>query len=595
MAKLNHCIAVIFFLTVLCKAGLAQAYPVHYRAVDADSATIQKVELQTKFITRIDANAYLAQLTSLLRSKGFVTASVDSLRLDSSQGRVVLFLGDQYKWTSIHTLSQDQELLDAIRWPASSLAGTMDFNTLHNWQQRILDYLEDNGHPFGKTYLDNISIHSNEVEATLHIDQGPIYKIDSIRVYGDAKVDNEFLQKYLEIPNGSIYNRKKLLDVGKKLSELSYVQVERQANISYLGTGSVLNLYLKAKRNSQINALVGFLPNSDPLSHSQFLLTVDANILLHNALSMGETIGLMWQQLQKGSPRLNIIYQQPYIFHSQFGLSFAFDMYKQDSIYLNINMNLGATYRVTTNQSATIFLLRRQTIVSTIDTFAVIRTKQLPLEGDVSSINLGLSYDYSGTDYRFNPRRGNELSVTGSAGTKNIKKNSTILKLKDPSNPSYNFEHLYDTVKQNVYQFRITATAAHYLPLGKQSTVKLAVNGGLFSSANYFRNELFQIGGYKLLRGFNEESQYVSQYAIGTVEYRYLLGLNSAFFVFADGGYGKHLLEAKQDHTYIGTGIGLSFETKAGIINLAWAVGKRDDTDLNLRESKIHIGFASYF
>ncbi|HTM91814.1 MAG TPA: hypothetical protein VL095_05320, partial [Flavisolibacter sp.] len=135
----------------------------------------------------------------------------------------------------------------------------------------------------------------------------------------------------------------------------------------------------------------------------------------------------------------------------------------------------------------------------------------------------------------------------------------------------------------------------HFVPLGKQSAIKLGLNAGIYQSANYFRNELFQIGGYKLMRGFDEESQFVSQYAISTVEYRYRVGLNSFFFVFTDGGLGKHLLEAKRNHSYLGTGLGLSLETKAGIVNLAGALGKRDDIPFNFRQFKVHIGFASYF
>ncbi|MFL5788719.1 MAG: BamA/TamA family outer membrane protein, partial [Flavisolibacter sp.] len=219
----------------------------------------------------------------------------------------------------------------------------------------------------------------------------------------------------------------------------------------------------------------------------------------------------------------------------------------------------------------------------------------LPPQADVSSLNLGIGYNFLNTDYRYNPRKGNELSFIASAGTKNIRKNSEIVNLEDPSDPSYNFDKLYDTVKLKAYQFRINAIAAHYLPLGKQSTLKLGLNAGIYQSASYYINELFRIGGYKLLRGFDEESQYVSQYGIGTVEYRYRIGINSFFFAFADAGFGKYVLPAEATHAYLGTGLGLSFETKAGIINLAWAVGKRDDTQFNLRQSKIHIGFASFF
>lgn len=180
---------------------------------------------------------------------------------------------------------------------------------------------------------------------------------------------------------------------------------------------------------------------------------------------------------------------------------------------------------------------------------------------------------------------------------KKLKKNNEVVDLKDPNDPAFDFESLYDTVKLKTYQFRVRFTAAKYLPLGNnRSTVKTAVNAGMFQSGNIFRNELFQLGGYKLLRGFDEESQYLSQFAIATVEYRYLVGQNSFFYVLADGGWGQDNGQGKKlNYTYFGTGLGLAFETKAGIFNLAWAVGKRNDTQFNLRQSKIHFGFVNYF
>ena len=104
------------------------------------------------------------------------------------------------------------------------------------------------------------------------------------------------------------------------------------------------------------------------------------------------------------------------------------------------------------------------------------------------------------------------------------------------------------------------------------------------------------MGGYKLLRGFDEESQYLSQFAILTAEYRYLVGQRSYFYLLVDGGWGRNSSQNnKISYTYFGTGLGLAFETKAGIFNLAWAVGKRNDSNFNLRQSKIHLGFINYF
>jgi outer membrane protein assembly factor BamA len=437
-----------------------------------------------------------------------------------------------------------------------------------------------------------------KVWAKLKVNKGPRYKIDSIRIQGNAKISNDYLQRYLDIRNGSIFSKEKLVRISKRMRELSYVEEEHPSKLIWLGSGSILEMYLKQKRSSQVNVLIGFLPNNDQLSSKKVLITGEANINLKNALGSGETIGLNWQQLQVKSPRLNILYQHPYLFNSPVGLDFAFDMFRKDSTFLNVNLQLGAQYILNIHQSGKLFIQRFQTIVNGINTKAIVDNKRLPDEADVSSFNLGLDYEFNNTNYRLNPTTGNELRIITSAGTKKLKKNTQILELKDPGNPGFDFDRLYDTMKLKTYQFRIKATAAKYFPLGRQnkSTVKTAVNAGFFQSGNVFRNELFQIGGYTTVRGFDEESQYLSQFAIATVEYRLLLDQNSFFYILADGGWGRNNSQnINVNYTYFGTGIGLAFDVKAGIFNLAWALGKRNDTKFNLRQSKIHIGFVSYF
>jgi outer membrane protein assembly factor BamA len=511
----------------------------------------------------------------------------------------VIYLGQQYKWAHINTAAADQHVLTVSGWNEKLFADKpINFDQLKSVQETMLVYLENNGYPFGKVFLDSIHLIEDSVTANLVIDKGLLYKIDSIRIYGNAKISNDFLQRYLEIPNGSIYNRQKLLGISKKIRELSFVEEEQPSNMSLLGTGSVLNLYLKTRRSSQVNAIIGFLPNNDQLSSKKILITGEANIHLRNAFGGGEALGLNWQQLQVKSPRLNIFYRHPYLFHSPLGMDFSFDMLRKDSSYLNINLNIGASYVLSGFESAKIFLQRFQTIISQggVNDVRVITTKKLPDIADVSSVAIGLEYEKNKTNYRLNPRSGYEFRIGGSAGTKKIKKNNEILELKDPSDPSFDFDKLYDTLKLKSYQIRLTNSIAKYFPIGRQGTFKTAINSGALLSDNIFRNELFQIGGYKILRGFDEESQYVSQYAVVTLEYRYLIGLNSFFFGFLDGGWARNnSRDSKYSHTYIGTGLGLALETKNSLFTIAWAVGKRDDIPFNLRQSKIHFGFVNYF
>ncbi len=592
MPKLKLLLIVCLLILLAGESG-AQTYRVHYTFIDTDSTATERVGIKDQFPSRLEGSAYLYELTELLKKKGYVTASVDSMRQDSTEAFVHLYVGQKYKWTNIKTSPTDEDILSALHWPKTSFkSASLDITTINSWQEQILNYLENTGHPFARVFLDSMVLKEDEAEAQLKIDRGEIYKIDSISIFGEAKISKDFLQRYLDLPNGSIYSKKKLLEVSAKIKNISFVEEEKPSSVSLQGTGSVLNLYLKPRKSSQINALIGFLPNSNTNEDKKFLVTGEANILLRNSLGSGETIGLNWQQLQIKSPRLNLLFDQPFVFKSAVGLNFAFDMFRKDSSFVNINMQLGTSYIVGATQSALVFLQRRQSILNAVDTIQIKQAKRLPQQADVKSTNLGVTYNYNATNYRFNPYKGNEFIITGSAGTKKIRKNNQVLELKDPN---FDYENLYDTMKLNSYQFRVLGYAAHYFPITKQTVLKTGVNFGFFQSGNYFLNELFQIGGYKLLRGFTEESEYVSQYIVGTAEYRYLIGVNSNFFAFIDGGWAKNPLEGSRGHTYIGTGLGMSFETKAGIFNLALALGKRDDTQLNLRQSKVHLGFVNYF
>ncbi|PHX73968.1 MAG: hypothetical protein CK547_05695 [Chitinophagaceae bacterium] len=115
-------------------------------------------------------------------------------------------------------------------------------------------------------------------------------------------------------------------------------------------------------------------------------------------------------------------------------------------------------------------------------------------------------------------------------------------------------------------------------------------------SDKIFTNELFQLGGIKTLRGFDEESIYASRFLIATLEYRFLIGPSSYLFSFIDAAQtARKIYRAAYNAKYVGAGLGISFETKSGIFSLAYAVGKQPEKALNFKQAKIHFGFVSLF
>lgn len=571
-------------------------YTLRVQPVDKDSTFIRDtLKLKHNFPNRELCSNYINALPGLLQSKGYASASVDSVYYDSTFAYSLLYVGEAIKYSLLKTESIEPAFLSAAGWYRRSKK-PMNIAGVRTLQERLLDYLEDNGYPFASLRLDSIRFVADSMYATLKLDKGPLYKIDSIRNFGTASISPSFLQQFLGLKNGSIYRKEKLQQISRRLMELPYLEEKQPWNLSLLGTGSILNVYLYPKKSSEINVLVGLLPANEQLESNKMLVTGEANINLKNSLGGGETIGLNWQQLQVKSPRLNILFQQPYLFGSPFGMNFNFDLFKKDSSYVNISILLGAAYAVSSTQTGSVFIQRLTTNLLTVDTFSVKNTRRLPPEADVTSTNVGVNYQWTTTDYRFNPRKGNEFNVTASAGTRNIRKNNVIVKLYDDQEPSFNFNSLYDTFKLKSYQFRVKLQAIHYFPVSRASTLKAAFNGGWFQSPSIFRNELFQIGGYKLMRGFDEESIFSSAYGVATAEYRYLLGQNSFLAAFLDYGSSKNnMVETKVNSTFLGTGLGMAFETKAGIFNITYAVGKRDHDKFNFRQSKIHLGYVNYF
>jgi outer membrane protein assembly factor BamA len=429
----------------------------------------------------------------------------------------------------------------------------------------------------------------------VRVDPGVPYKIDSIHIVGNAKISRLYVQNFLRIQKGSLYNRHALDALNSRLAEMQFVEQASPWQLNMLPAGGVLNLNLKPRRVNQINALVGLAPSSDQLGGNKLLLTGEANINLKNSLGAGETIGINWQQLQVRAPRLNLVFQYPYIFHSAFGLDAGFELFKKDTQWVNVLGRVGVVYDLDLRQSTRITLQSQETNVLTTDTASIKVTKRLPDIIDVSSISLGVDYAFNNTNYRFNPRRGWDILLQSSAGTKKVKRNNEILQLKDPSG-GFNYASLYDSVQASSYRLRFRTTINRFLPVGRQATFKAGVQAGWFQSPDVFRNELFQIGGNKLLRGFDEESIYTDLFSVFTAEFRYLLGTNSYFFGFTDGGYAHYKQqEITNSHTYIGFGLGLAFETGNSVFNITYAAGKRNDLPLNLRQSKIHLGFVNFF
>ena len=581
------------YASLLCCLPLFALAQKGYRVVVVPDTVAQRYAFKTSFANQSAATAYLAKLPAELQGKGYLAASVDTVVYDSLQARAQIFLGQRYHWAAMPLPPQYAPLVAGGHGRKSSRSKAFDPEAT---KAKLLDYFSETGHPFAAVAVDSIRLWGDSISGSWTINPGLPYKLDSVQLVGALKLKPAFLYRYLQLQKGMPYNQRAINTIDARLAELGFAEPVEPMELSMVATGATARLHLKPRRSNIINVLLGVMPSSTQTPNNKLQITGDANILLRNAFANGESIGINWQQLQYRSPRINLSFLQPYVFGSALGADVFFDLLKKDSQFVTINVRVGVPYQLKQRATAKVFFQQFTTSVSTIDTNTVLQTRQLPAINDVSSSNLGVEYQWLTTDYRLNPRRGWEVLANAMAGLKQLKQSGAITNLKDPGDPAFDFGTLYDTLKQNTYQLRMKMGVAHYEPVGKLGVMKLGLQAAWLQSQNYFRNELFQLGGYKLLRGFDEESIFARGYAVATAEYRLLTGRNGYFFGFLDVAYVQYKDQQQQlANGCWGAGVGLNVDTKNSLINLSWAIGQRNDLPLNLRQSKIHLGFINYF
>lgn len=563
-----------------------------------NTALSELVSIPADFSTKEATTLFLkSSVVESLQRKGYLAISVDSMVVEQYLTRAWIFLGDQYKWGE---LLVDSSILVVEGLKRNGLqpkpGELLNMASIALLKENMLRNFEDNGYPFAAIHLDSSYFRGNELCARLRAIKGPLYRIDSLHVEGKPFIKKAFLQQYLALGGGGIYRKSSLDALSSRLLSLGFVKESRPWDLGLLGTGATVNLYLEPQRSSRFNLLAGLMPSNQQLG-GKMLLTGEADLDLKNTFGAGENFMLSWQQLQVKSPRLQMGFQKPYMFKSNAGIDFRFNLLKKDSSFVNINTRLGLQYEVSKKQLAKLFIQQYASNLIEVDTNFIKRTKKLPVFLDLRATNIGAEFQYFGTDYRFNPRKGMDFNMIFSGGIRKLLKNSSITSLKkDQLNNAFDFAGLYDTMTLSSSQFRMNMRVDQFIPLGKNSTIRAGLQAGWINGKKLFLNELYQLGGIKTLRGFDEESFYASEYAIATVEYRYLIGSSSYLFSFLDAAHlGRKSIQGNMQGKFAGVGVGLALETKAGLFNLAYAAGKNKDLPFNFRESKIHFGFVSLF
>ncbi|MFH1004480.1 MAG: hypothetical protein V1781_03150 [Bacteroidota bacterium] len=590
--KKTICIIVFHFLILISCFSFSQtqSYSLELKGID-NQTFFNKLSYKKSFGTKLERDKEIQNILFTLYDNAYLTADVENKikdEKDSLKEIVFVKIGEQYQWAILKKGNADEGILSEIGYKEKLFSNKpLYFKEVRNLQEKILIYCENNGYPFASIKLDSIVISiatataAASFSASLNLQKNNLIKIDSIVNYGSAKISQVYFYNCLGIKLNDLYNESLVRKIDMRIKEIPFVKEKNPFRVLFTDKKARIELFLEKKRASQFDGIAGILPDNKT---GKILLTGDVHLKLNNSFNHGELLDFNWRRLQAGTQDLKTRFVFPFLIKTPFGIDAIFKLYKKDSTYLEVNPNIGIQYFLNGGNYFKAFVNKKQ--MTLLSTSGLKNLSVLPPYADITSTLYGIGMKSENLDYRINPRKGYSFGITTCAGNKIIRKNDKL-----------NSE-IYDKLNLNTVQYNAELEMEFFVPIKNRSTIKLGTHSEYLHTETMFQNELFRIGGLKTLRGFDEESIYASSYYIFSVEYRYLFDENSYLFLFSDGAYYENKsisFSGDRYDTPYGFGAGISFETKAGIFLLNYALGKQFHNPIDLKAGKVHFGIVNYF
>lgn len=536
------------------------------------------------------------RIRNLYLLNSFLEFNVDSLIWSKNLASAFLHIGPQYRIVKLQFVIDGAETnFQNIR--NKYLMANFDSSKLALISEEILVNLENIGYPFSQV---NVDYQPSEqgIEAVLAINRGPYFVYDTLHNDGEFVVQKRFVEAYTGIKSGDPYNESQFRKAHEKLQQLPFLYSERIPQLIFLKNGKAKPYYyIRKKKSDQLNGIIGLAPNTGSQSlpgAKNFVFTGEFALKLNNLFKTAKVLSIQWKSFKARSQELKTYFSYPYMFYKPIGIDVAVDLLKYDTLYTVIQRQLGFQYYTSGINGIKAFYRVSSTNLNSVDTNQIRSTKQFPNSNSILIKQYGFMTNFVKLDYKFNPRSGYVFESSISVGVKQIIKDNLISEVRfGPS--QYN---LYDSsvLKTKQYQYQIKFD--YFVPLKEKSTIKIGLNLTQIIAPQIYFNEVQREGGINSLKGFNEQSIFASNFNMVDFEYRYLLGLNSHFKVFWNGAYYENKSIGTQPQVFDlpwGFGIGGNIETGAGILSLAYGLGKQKGNNFDLRTGKFHFGISSYF
>ncbi len=529
-----------------------------------------------------------AETAARMESLGYQEFGIDTFAVEGRVLKLAVYEGKRYFYDSIHLRGLNETYFQKAHFDRMQRRHSVfSWRDFQDKMIYCLDAYQDEGYPFA--YFDSLDIAyrqagSDSLYATIgyQFEPGRLVTIDSVIIDGKVRERPSFIQNLVGIYSGDHYDQGSIDRARRLLNSSPYYKNVKAPKVEFISdTKARVTLTLEARKSGKFDVLLGILPPANNTAKLQFTGLIDFQ-LVSPLFKAGEVIELRVDKLVGTSQKLHMRYAMPYLFSSPMGIDASFDLLKQDTSFLTRSIKLAMPYAFSPSLSIKAFYKSKSSLLISTQRYEADTTLKPPVL-DAKDQTYGLGFSFENLDDRFSPTRGFRIRVDGGFGKKKVIRNPRLA------------EGVYAGVDKSIPKKETELRVEWYQKYTKRMVLLLANSTYWLDQNQYFQNDLMQVGGSRSIRGFNENQFFTSFYTAMTVENRFLLEERSYLFVFSDIAYLEDKAGAVKVLRPWGLGLGLTYETKAGMISVTYAAGQVGGVPFQPSRGKIHIGLVNQF
>jgi len=408
----------------------------------------------------------------------------------------------------------------------------------------ITEYYADNGFLFADVTLDELKKENDQFTAVIKIEEGRFCQFNEYKFNGNKTTREETL---IMISRLNLQNKFTPAIIKQAENNLRHKRYIKNCQLIPLDENRLL-FQIEEDRMSLISGILGY----DNSGKGKNRITGWIDLEFMNLYGTDRSLALNWQHLSADDSSIELKYHESGI--SKYPINADFLVYRQevDSTYIRSKFESEIYYYDLYSRYGLFY--GKEDIFPGSRKFNTIEK--------TSFDKFGVLWQMADLDSILNPSSGTEIYLKYYYILTNIN-------------------------KKNIGKQAVDIKWMKYFDLGKNFVLASDVNANVIENKQLTEFEVYEIGGAKSLRGFNENE--FSGFRIGwaDLEVRYLFGRSSRLFAF--GAYGYIENQSYKYNDLFSFGFGLRTKTKIGLLGIDYGLGIQNGEMRNPLDGIIHI------